>query len=349
MVNREIIEDIFTRIINTNIKVKCSRNGTRDSSGPIHGQGEAPRFESTGEPLSAKELNEIADAMAERWGLEVSIDSKGKREISKTKFSLWDDEHKTLIRLNKYLKHNPSWVDFTNNGQGAYDLDEVLRYYDTIPSPMKDAMGGVLFETSNGSPYNTVYDGQYDVVNPIVLTAPLFEFKDYLADGHNLQRTMYHEGGHASANIMPKAVIDVLRKSSVSKNGFSKGKLTTDAERKIYDDYFNTSKYHYPISDTKEYDKSMSENKRTFSSEYSSTAFLKLEPHRKREEDLAEALSMASFRNLKDKSNARIDYGGGKVVDYDTFVKDHEGTFKFASDFLDGKIKYTGVNRLFLY
>ena len=132
----------------------------------------------------------------------------------------------------------------------------------------------------------------------------------------------------------------------MSKNAFNKSKLTTDAERKIYDDYFNTSKYHYPISDTKEYDKSMTDNKRTFSSEYSSTAFLKLEPHRKREEDLAEALSMASFRNLKDKSNARMDYGGGKVVDYDTFVKDHEGTFKFASDFLDGKIKYNGVNRL---
>lgn len=323
-------------------KEKCSRSGTTATSGTIHGQGEMPKFDF--EELSKKELDTIADTMAERWGLEVSIDKNGKREISKTKFSLWDDEHKTLIRLNKYIKKHPSWVDFTNNGKGQENLDDILRYYDEMPDPMKDATGGILFETNLGSPYNTVYDYKYDIVNPIVLTGTIFTFKTH--ESSSVQRNMYHEGGHAVSNVLPNDVVDVLRKSAVGNNTYSGLKLSTDKERKLYNDYFKTTKYHYPISNSVQYDNAMKQNDKLFASQYGKNSFYKFPPFRKREEDWAETLSMASFRNSKDKTHAKIMYPDGSIVDYDTFVRDHKATFKMATDFLDGKIGYDDMTRL---
>lgn len=341
MVELKDIEEIIDITLN-DYALKCSRSGTTPTSGVIHGQGEMPKFDF--EELGKKELDKIADKMCERWGLEVSIDKNGKREIGKTKFSLWDEEHKTLIRLNKFVKKNPSWIDFTNNGKGSENLDDVLRYYDEMPAPMKDAVGGILFETQMGNPYNKSYDAQYDIVNPIVMTGTGFVYK--MLESSNLQRDMYHEAGHAVGNVMPSEVIDVLRKSAVGKNTFSENKLTTDAEREIYNKYFTDRSYDYPMSNSYEYDTAMTENKELYASAYGKNSFYKFSPYRKREEDWAETLSMASFRNIKDKTHAKIRYPDGTIVDFDTFVSDHQATYKLACDFLDGKIKYSDMHKL---
>lgn len=346
MVDKTEISRIFDEVIIKNVQLseKCGRKGTTSSSGLKVERGQAPKYQLDDGGLTTKLLNQIADDMAERWGLEVSINSKGKREIGKSQFSLWDDKHKTLLRLNKLVKHQ-DWIDFTNNGNGAYDLDTVLEYYDSMPTRMKDATGGILFETFMGASYNTGYDGQYDIVNPVVISGIPFAFKEY-EKSTNLQTTMYHEAGHACADVLPKDVIDVLKKSSVKKNGYDKSKLTTDAERQIYDDYFNTTKYDYPVSNTKEYDDGMSKNKVMFASEYGENSFLRFGGSRRREEDLAETLSIVAFKNINDKSNAKIKYSDGRIVGYDDFVKDHPGTVKFASDFLDGKINYDDLTVL---
>ena len=345
MVTKKEIEDVLSATIDEWI-IKCGRSGTKPTSGPQHGQGEMPKFEAV-EKLTKKELDEIADKMCERWGLEVSINNKGKREIGATKFSLWDEKNKTLIKLDKLVKKNPSWLDFTNNDRGKYNLDDVLRYYDEMPDRMKEATGGILFETTGGADYNTSYDGRYDVVNPVVISGTHFNPMYLIDESTNLQRCMYHEGGHSSSGILPKEVIDVLRKTSVGKNSYNRAKLTNDNERKIYDEYFKKdNRYNFRISNSKEYDNSMEQDKSRFASRYGRKGFMSYSGNRKREENWAETLSMASFRNLPDKKNAVIQDVNGNTIDLDTFISEHESSYKLACDFLDGKLSYDDFHTL---
>ena len=76
MVNKEDIIKIFDDLLLV-YDIKCSTNGSKPSSGVIRGKGEAPRYELNDGGLTNELLNQIADDMAERWGLEVSIDEKG--------------------------------------------------------------------------------------------------------------------------------------------------------------------------------------------------------------------------------------------------------------------------------
>jgi hypothetical protein len=63
-------------------------------------------------------------------------------------------------------------------------------------------------------------------------------------------------------------------------------------------------------------------------------------------EDFAEVMSAVSFRNSKYKKDFRITYGDGRVVDWDTFVKDHKGTYDLCCDYADGKLKHTDLHDL---
>ena len=317
MVNREVIEDIFTRIINTNLKVKCSRNGTRDSSGPIHGQGEAPRFESTGEPLSAKELNEIADAMAERWGLEVSIDSKGNREVSKTKFSLWDDNHKTLIRLNKMIKHQ-DWIDFTNgNGMfsSSYTLDDVLRYYNDLPELAKTRMGAVLFETTSGSSFNRMYHGTYGIANTIEISDMCYGNNGTnVPSQYHLKQVMGHEAGHAMERILTNEQINVLEKSHVkgSVNKFKESQLDTDRERQVYRNLLHGSDGEArDLSSSKEWEEARNKNNVAMSSQYASSYDFSSD---RNSEDVAETMSAVAFRNASNEEKQTFLFGNIGVI-----------------------------------
>ena len=343
MVKKEIISEVIYNICESkNFTIKCSEEGTKGSSGVIHGQGEMPRFEYNDGNLEKKDLEEIADKMAERWGLEVSIDAKGKREIGKTKFSLWDPEHQTLLRLNKIVKHQ-NWIDFTNNGKGDYNLDDVLRYYDELDDIAKDHMGGVFFETNNGASYNNLYSKQYDTINPIFITNMVYG-KSSLNSEYNMKQVMAHEAGHASERDITREEANVLRKTASGKNKYNRYLCTTDRERELYDGLLRGSRGDAnSISSSKEYDDARKQNKVRDASRYSSgyTGSTKLT------EDFAETMSAVSYRNVTDKSGFKITYKDGTTVGYDRFVSDHQATFKICCDYADGKIKHTDLHNRF--
>lgn len=327
----------------TDAIIKCGRSNPRDSSGVIYGQGEAPQYDSNTPVPDNELLNQIADDLAERWGLEVSIDSKGKREIGQTRFSLWDERHKTLINLNKIVKRQ-SWIDFTNNGKGVYNIDEVFSYYNDLPDMAKERMGALFFETNKGSSFNRMYDGKYGYANTVNISSMVY--KD--ANGTSgLRRVLGHEAGHVLDRTLTKDDVRVLEKCIVGRNKFDINKCENDAERRIANslvsrDGLATRGQASSISFSEEYTSAKRDNKVFSASSYSATANVK--GMNRNCEDFAETMSAVMFRNLKDKSGFRIRYSNGKVVDWDTFVSDHRATYKICCDYVDGKIKHNDLH-----
>ena len=348
MVSRNIIENVFDDVI-SNFNGKCSHEGATSSSGVIYGKGEKPKYELIDGGLTKELLNTIADDMAERWGLEVSIDSKGNREVSKTKFSLWDDNHKTLIRLNKMIKHQ-DWIDFTNgNGMfsSSYTLDDVLRYYNDLPELAKTRMGAVLFETTSGSSFNRMYHGTYGIANTIEISDMCYGNNGTnVPSQYHLKQVMGHEAGHAMERILTNEQINVLEKSHVkgSVNKFKESQLDTDRERQIYRNLLHGNDGEArDLSSSKEWEEARNKNNVAMSSQYASSYDFSSD---RNSEDVAETMSAVAFRNAsnEEKQTFRIRYVGGKEVDYDTFVKDHEATFKLACDYVDGKVTHDSLH-----
>lgn len=330
---------------------KCDRDSPKTTSGIIYPTGEAPQFEPTGKKLTVKELNEIADKMAERYGLEVS-EVNGKREVNSKKFILWDNKHKTEINLSTLLDKQDE-VDFTNRGyydskygtySSAYTLDEVLGYYNEMPDMMKDATGGIIFR-DGGQSFSTLVEGRIN--NPICITHPYLHKTDFLDpknSEYNLLQILCHEGGHAIEQDYTQEQYDVFRKSKVSDLSYKKSKLDTNEEKRIFDDLFDNglidSKGHV-YSDTKEYDENMSNNQVRFASEYGKTHYLSYNGSTKRAEDFADIMSMVAM--------SRTNKGKGRTLDgrdFETVKKENSATWKYCEDILDGKIKKEDLTRL---
>lgn len=335
--------------------IKCARDNPTSTSGIIYPKGEAPKFEPKGRKLTSKELNEIADTMAERYGLEVSV-VNGKREINGKKFILWDNEHNTEINLSTLIQYQDE-VDFTNRGyynnpnggaySSTYTLDEVLSYYNEMPELMKRAVGGIIFRGS-GSAYHTSVDGR--VNNPVVITHNFLRSTDWYSprDGNdNLQRVLYHEISHALENPLNSEEFDVLRKANIGKGEYAMSKLTTEREREIYNNLFPKGSYaksphKYVFSDTVNYDNGMAGNDKKFASTYGRDFYLDTSPFAQnhRCEDFAETMSMVAMSRTGNKENVSLDSMGS-----DDFKKSHSETWKYCEDILDGKIDYNDLKR----
>ena len=334
---------------------KC-REGTKPSSGVVS-RGEAPKYELNDGGLTKDLLNQIADDMAERWGLEVSLDSKGRREIAMNKFRLWDDKHKTVIHLNKMIKHQ-DWIDFTNNDKGTYNLDEVLKYYDDLNDLAKDRMGGVIFETNNGSSMCRQYNPKYDLANTVEISQMVYHEHDGIyqlptISSHNRKPSMYglkqvlgHEAGHASTRILTNEEINVLKKATVkgSVNKVNKSQLDTDREREVYDKLIisHRSGQADDLSGSKQYDDALDNNKVRMASWYSKS-YTTIQS--RGVEDCAEVMSAVSFRNAtpEEKKEFRMYYDeskNSKEVDLDGFIRDHQATYNLCCDYVDGKITH---------
>ena len=296
---------------------KCAREGPTSTGGIIYPVGETPTFEPKGKKLTKKELDEIADKMAERWGLEVSV-VDGKREVNGRKFVLWDDEHKTVINLSTLIQRQDE-IDFTNRGyyntenggtsKSTYTLDDFLGYYNEMPTMMKDATGGIIVQGS-GNAHNCL--NEFGINNPIVLTHKWFRGKWVGAGSINdVQQCMYHEGGHAIENM-----------------------------------YYNPPKStdRYVFSNTSNYEVAMNGNRKKFASNYAKRTYRKrvnTQTHRRRCEDFAETMSMVAMSKTSTSSNANMD--GAKI---DEFKRDHETTWALCENILDGKVKPNDFEKL---
>lgn len=340
MVNKEQINNILSNVINSspNINVKCGRIGTRESSGFSPNPDDMPQFNGYHKKLKEEELNTIADTMSKRWGLEVSIDENGNREIGKSTFNLWDDNHKTVINLGILINHQ-EWIDFTNTGRGAYNLDEVLSFYNELDDKAKDNIPLVLFTGAKGGSFTQVYNGKEDVFNSIKISQ-----KAYWSPRDSdwgLKKVLGHEAGHASEAHFTQEQKNVLKKAWDGGVSYNPNKLTPQ-ERVIFDDFIkNQHEYRNQISNSQEYIEAMGQNIVRYASDYSE---FKCPLQFSNFEDFAEVMSAVSFRNSRYKKDFHITYGDGRVVDWDTFVHDHEATYKICCDYVDGKLKHTDLH-----
>lgn len=301
--------------------------------------------------FTKQELNDIADKMAERYGLQVS-EVDGKREVNGRKFVLWDDEHKTEIDLSTVIQRQDE-VDFTNRGyynaknggqyESTYTLDEVLSYYNEMPNIMKDATGGILFK-GQGSAYNTVVEGR--VNNPILITHNFLKHTDWFSPkgkDSDLQRVLYHEGSHAIEENLTSKQYEVMRKANTGKGRFSIMRLDTQEERDIYNDiiYKDHNPQRYIFSDTENYDNGMGNNKVKFGSNYGKRVFRSRRTQSKRCEDFADTMSMVVMSRTSRSEIAVLENNG-----VNQFKQDHEATWKYCEDILDGKVKANNVTRI---
>ena len=146
--------------------------------------------------------------------------------------------------------------------------------------------------------------------------------------------------------ILTNEQINVLEKSHVkgTVNKFKESQLDTDRERQVYRNLLHGNDGEArDLSSSKEWEEARNKNNVAMSSQYASSYHFSSD---RNSEDVAETMSAVAFRNAsnEEKQNFRIRYVGGKEVDYDTFVKDHEATFKLACDYADGKITHDSLH-----
>lgn len=293
---------------------KCGRSNAKESSGL---QGKETKTKKGVVYLTIDDLNNIADEIYEKYGLQVSEDENGRPKLDNNTFTLWDNESKTELRLGKILNHQ-EWIDFNNTGKGAYNLDEVIEFYDVMPSLMKETINFINFDDVGGACYT------YPWVRGITLTTDCYgeqgtnEFYDKTM---NIQRVIYHEGGHC----------------------------VETAYRIIGKDRYGL-KSPMRISDTDKYFNAMHKNESRFASLYGRNYYVQTDrddsPY---SEDFAETVSMVAFDKLKNKGNAQIfnefskvegkkhSYGF-KIFDHDEFKEEHKATYNFVKKILDGKM-----------
>jgi len=312
--------------------IKCARDGPTGSSGV---QGPAPKFEQIGKRPTTEEVQEIARVTAERWGLEISVNEKGKEEASKGRLSFWDDKHKTVIRFDKMLKTGNGYIDWTNKGQGNYNLDDVVRTYMEMPDIYKDYCEGIEFTTNTGASTCSTYRRNLGV-NGVQISGMIYNKTP--PTQYSLKQVLAHELGHASEhNFTPeerRVIEKAYTKNSSANTIFGNAwKLSSD-ERQVLNRVLDGT-YRWKVSKSVAYREAMSENKVQYASEYSE----KRTPwDSKTVEDFAEVMSAVAYRDSNDKSGFSMEYGDGTRVDYDTFVADHKGTYGLCCDYVDGKL-----------
>lgn len=298
---------------------KCHREGTLESSGILPGINHYffnQNHEKKENDLPTTRLENIAKLLCEKFGLEISLNRVGDMKINgnkhNPKFYLWDDENKTEIDLSAILSHD-GWIDFSNSNHGIYNINDVLTYYDNMPSLMKYDVKNIKFSEFGGSSYCDQY-GNVTISSMVYgqgANDPKITDENGIAKAYNMQRVMYHECGHA-------VEFSVLRN------------------------------HNFRISNTKDYNYAMNMNNSFFASNYSEDYFFKTnsfygEYNNANVEDFAETMAMVAFDDIKDKHNSisiPSSFSGnvGGLENYSSFKKNHQGTYDFCKAILNNEI-----------
>ena len=173
--------------------IKCQRTGSKPTSGLIS-KKDSPQFQprnnfNSSFFLDEDELQEIGEMMAKRYGLVVL-------QIDEDNFILYDKKNETVLNFSEHI--NYPVIDFTNRGQDAdYNLDDLLFYYDSLPTIMKKSVGRIRFSLEEGG---ASYCINQDGINEVVMTneSTMHEKGSY----YNAQMVLYHECGHALDNYL---------------------------------------------------------------------------------------------------------------------------------------------------
>ena len=280
---------------------KCSRKEPKNSSG-FQPSSPLETHKNDG-GLTVEDLRKIGEGVAEKFNLEISIRYDGKEDIDETNLALWDKENTTQIRLDGLIQHQ-DWVDFTNQGKGLYNLNEIMEYYKSMPRIMKKAVALIRFREGNNGSY-------CDESNRVTLSSDLFHAKQVGNERYNPQRVLYHESGHAlefKYSLLPPS------------RGYHFSNLPEYNERMKRNNKIFASEYSEEF-----YRDNMGRYDCNF-------------------EDFAETVSMVCFDRLEDKTNAqviRLDTLGQKkmpiIEDHHSFKINHKETYEFVKDILNDR------------
>lgn len=209
--------------------------------------------------------------------------------------------HQSLGKLDK--KTNKLLIDTANGGNGLYDLKTVIKMYNDAPTILKENNTTITFSNRKAKRlygYNKLLPGNWlkvldnDELSKHVTSGrpPVWIdiFKNGIepAEGHSLQRILYHEMAHGwdmNPSRDPKGTGAISNERS--SGGY--GELCYQQHN------FNEDTRRMEVSDKNIVD--------GLSSEYGVRHHDKTSSF---SEDFADAVSMVAFKNIPDKNNATI-------------------------------------------
>lgn len=288
-----------------------------------------------------------AVAMSEKYGLKLKKCTKTQLRFEETGHinPLNDRITSTEIRFDNML--NDGHIDFTNEHEdkknGIYSMDTLLGYYSTMPFNLKSSVGAMVFEPTDEANHSAIYDPYIRKENVVTITNEAY--RTDVGEDWNPERIMAHEMGHC---------LEMGQLTEEERRIFGQNLKKLDNGDDSYDDVFFEEKilpkmhiYSRDIIDAEEYADSFGEDVPYFD-DYEIGIFAEAQqssiggipskygsdfkylnnytPSVRYSEHFAETVSMISFRDKEDKSNAKMrcvpnPYREDTVVtDYDQFL-----------------------------
>lgn len=166
--------------------------------------------------------------LSEKYGLKI-------KRCTRTELRFEDLNHKnplndkitsTELRFDGMLDSDKINLFDDNHNKGKYTLDEVLGFYTSMPTGLKNGTGLIVFDDSSNQNYSIIYDPNLRRENVVHMTS--YAYKDN--PNFNFERIMAHEMGHC----LEMGQLTSSEKSVVRK--LANGELLDYKENRIFID-----------------------------------------------------------------------------------------------------------------
>ena len=235
--------------------------------------------------------------IAEYFNLELSKKSGG--------YQFYDKVYDCTIRIPQAYKSRKGKqygkIDLKNNGEGYYDLKEVIKIYDHAQPILKHATNTIYFNPREGESGVFAFAQRQGRFTTKQITINPYSLRTKRGEDGNLQQTLYHEMGHC---------LDYSAKSEYFILGIS---YSDEFKEAIQKDEAYQKTNNYPIERA---------------SSYGATNLA---------ENWAETCAMVSFHGLgkEDMKNAvLLDYNGNNIY-FEDWVVRHKYIYGYALKILN--------------
>lgn len=307
--------------------------------------------------LKGSKYYKVANEVCEKYGYKL-------KKCKDTELVIEDEEHTTLFDFTKFLERT-DLIDFTGeNTESKYSLDEIMGFYDDVPIPLKDSTNCIYFDnvvfdqkkydegdmeqfhikwSSKDVTCTKIYDSDYKMQNVIKITPMVF--RDDMGDWWNFERCFTHEMVHCLD--MPKWTDEQLKLVHKGETRVSTHQKMTDDEYHEYYELRMEHGYNYSEYDS-EFEKLVEKDKEYqkqngYSTElvsyyaedsYNSPFNTPINSKSRLAEHFAEMGSIVSFKNQKDKTNAKTCMSDGTILTYEDIKERYPNSFKYIEDIM---------------
>ena len=288
--NKDLIDDVLTQVLND--------IGLGDKAPK---QQSKPKFK---KKIETTHESNLWENLAEKHNMELI-------EASNSFVKFHDKKYNTNIEFN--INSNKEWIDYTNSGKKARNMEDFLRIYNQAPPNLKKSSPPIKIVGSQ--PYDGVCELSGEIHHIKIARTGYQTLKTNIGSG-NLEQVMFHEMCHAHDQRMaPDRTFARMSKTwwaSSQKGGAYKTATTKDRRNK------------------------KKTGAKQFVSEYAKTG----SSGGNLTEDWAELGSIVMFRDIKDKSAAfLLEYnkeGTLVKVGYDELKKRYPNKWKVLEDYIFG-------------